>query len=144
MAVSVSPAPLARAMVARTPTPMANSGALTSHVTDVVMPTLAEACAPIRPTMAESANCTTVCSACSTTVGQDSATISPTIPLLFPLIRVPPFFSLFRKHVQYSTASAALTSGQKKRAPAARVAGRQAPCVVLGSETLYAKGFSPL
>ena len=63
-------------MQATTPTPSANIGELTSQVMVVVNPTAADACAPMRPTMAESAYCTIVASASSTMVGQASAQIS--------------------------------------------------------------------
>ena len=73
-AVRSSFAPTARATQASTPMPSAHRGELVSHVTVVVRPTAAVACTPSRPTMAESAYCTQVCSACSSMAGQASAT----------------------------------------------------------------------
>ena len=52
--VPSSPAPTAREITAITATPIAHRGELTSHVTLVVIPTAAEAAAPILPTIAES------------------------------------------------------------------------------------------
>ena len=69
-AVSRSPLPSAREITDSTPMPKAKSGAFTSHIMEVVSPTEADACAPMAPTCAVSAYDTTVCSACSTTVGQ--------------------------------------------------------------------------
>ena len=70
-AVRPSFAPSAREMTARAPMPAAKNTPLTSHVTEPVRPTAAEACAPSTPTMAVSTYCTSVCMAFSSITGQD-------------------------------------------------------------------------
>ena len=67
-----SSAPMALEIQESTPIPMAAKGPVISHIAEAVSPTAADACIPIRPTMAVSTYCAPVWSACSSTVGQDS------------------------------------------------------------------------
>ena len=68
--------PTARAITAKAPMPPARNRLEISHTTLVVIPTAAKVSAPRRPTITESAYCTTVCRNCSTTVGQASSKIT--------------------------------------------------------------------
>ena len=67
-----SPAPRARAMTLRNPTPTAEIVQMMSQLIVVVAPTAAVAAVPSAPTMAVSIYCTAVCMSCSSIVGHAS------------------------------------------------------------------------
>ena len=74
-----SPAPSARAINARKPTPSAESELLTSQLTVLVAPTAAVALVPSEPTIAVSMYCTAVCMSCSSMVGHASVRMTPSM-----------------------------------------------------------------